>query len=223
MTAEASFEEVVSEILSRSNARKKTTILALKGVLEGMRAKGVQVYRIVDVGRACEEACVLTTQAIRNKSGDDFKSMIEAFARSIGAATTHLAPSMATPLEQTIASIADLDARTRLRAMIAENKALRAEVNRLKEGFKRLREAPAAALKATEIAPIQMEVLPPLKGMDVVPLERFLSEDWLGDLDWRIGEDGAIYEFGPAGQGVRLTPIGFVSALKGAIKLVRGA
>lgn len=223
MTAEGAFEEIVSEILSRSNTRKKTTILALKGVLEGMRAKGVRVYRIVDVGRACEEAGVLTTQAIRNKSGDDFKSMIEAFARSIGAATTHLAPSTATPLEQTIAGIADLDARTRLRAMIAENKTLRAEVNRLKEGFKRLREAPAAAPEAIEIAPIQVEVLPPLKGVDVVPLERFLSEDWLGDLDWCVGEDGALYEFGPAGQGVRLTPIGFVSALKGAIKLVRGA
>jgi hypothetical protein len=64
-----------------------------------------------------------------------------------------------------------------------------------------------------------VEVLPPVKGsdIDVTPVQKFLSREYLGDLRWQAGDGGAIYE----GKD-RLTPVGFVPALEKLIALAMG-
>jgi len=197
--------------------------MGLWRVLEGMRAKGVRIFSIANVGRACEAAGVLNTQSIRNSTGKDFRAVIDTFAVEIGASTTHQAPVVQTPIEEAIASIADLDVRTRLRMMFAENKRNREEVSRLKEFFKRLRVGAAPAPDATMQLPdseraAEVEVLAPGQSVnvDVTPLEKFLSQEYLGDLRWKIGDDGALYE----GKD-RLTPVGFVPALEKLMAMVK--
>jgi hypothetical protein len=216
-------QEVRDEVLSRSNARRKETVMGLWRVLEGMRAKGVRIFSIANVGRACEAAGVLNTQSIRNSTGKDFRAVIDTFAAEIGASTTHQAPVVQTPIEEAIASIADLDVRTRLCMMLAENKRNREEVSRLKEFFKRLRVGAVPAPDATMQLPdseraAKVEVLAPVKSVDVdvTPLEKFLSHEYLGDLRWKIGDDGALYE----GKD-RLTPVGFVPALEKLMAMVK--
>jgi hypothetical protein len=216
-------QEVRDEVLSRSNARRKETVMGLWRVLQGMRAKSVRIFSIANVGRACEAAGVLNTQSIRNSTGKDFRAIIDTFAAEIGASTTHQAPVVQTPIEEAIASIADLDVRTRLRMMLAENKRYREEVSRLKEFFKRLRVGAVPAPDATMQLPdseraAEVEVLAPVKSVDVdvTPLEKFLSHEYLGDLRWKIGDDGALYE----GKD-RLTPVGFVPALEKLIAIAK--
>jgi hypothetical protein len=64
----------------------------------------------------------------------------------------------------------------------------------------------------------KVEVLAPVKSVDVdvTPLEKFLSHEYLGDLRWKIGDDGALYE----GKD-RLTPVGFVPALEKLMAMVK--
>ena len=214
-------QEVRDEILSRSNARRKDTVMALWRVLEAMRAKGCRVFSIANVGRACQTAGVLNTQSIRNATGKDFRAIIDVFAMEIGASTTHQAPAIQTPIEEAVANIADLDVRTRLRMLLVENRRQREEVNRLKEAFKRLRVGTVPPPGATMQLPsqaqaIKVEVFTPENGndIDVTPVQKFLSREYLRDLCWQVGDDGAIYE----GKD-RLTPVGFVPALEKLIAL----
>jgi hypothetical protein len=216
-------QEVRDEVLSRSNARRKQTVMALCHVLEGLRAKGIRIFSIANVGRACEAAGVLNTQSIRNSTGKDFRAIIDTFAAEIGASTTHQAPVVQTPIEEAIASIADLDVRTRMRMMLAENKQYREELSRLKEFFKRHRlgtvPAPDATLQLpNSVRAVAVEVLVPVKSVDVdvTPLQKFLSDEYLGDLRWQVGDDGALYE----GKD-RLTPVGFVPALEKLITMTK--
>jgi len=197
--------------------------MALWRVLEGMRAKGVRIFSIANVGRACEAAGVLNTQSIRNSTGKDFRFIIDTFAAEIGASTTHQAPVVQTPIEEAIASIADLDVRTRLRMMLAENQRYREEVSRLKEFLKRVRVGAVPAPDVTIQLPdsetaAEVDVLAPVKSVDVDvrPLEKFLSHEYLGELRWKIGDDGALYE----GKD-RLTPVGFVPALEKLIAMAK--
>ena len=170
-----------------------------------------KVFTISNVGRECEDRKILTTQTIRNASGEPFRRIIEAFARRHGLATTHAPARKVTPLEEAIQSIPDLDIRHRLLGLIDDNKALRTQVQRLENGFKRLQvpekqEAPAdrASLPAQEV-----EVLPPQKTkLNFGPLERFISEDWIDRYAWTVSESGAIMDGSD-----HITPPGFVPAL----------
>jgi len=214
-------QQIRDEVLSRSNARRKETVIALWRALERMRAEGIRIFSIANVGRACETAGVLNTQSIRNSTGKDFRAIIDAFAAEIGASTTHQVPVVQTPIEDAIASIADLDVRTRLRMMLVENKRYSEEVSRLKECFKRLSvgtmPGPATMRLPNSESAVDIEVLPAVKSVDidVSPLQKFLSHEYLGDLRWQIGDDGALYEGND-----RLTPVGFVPALE---KLIASA
>jgi hypothetical protein len=208
-------QEVRDKVMSRSTERRKKTVMALWNVLQGMRSKGVHVFSIANVGRVCEQLGVLNTQSIRNSKGKDFRDIIEAFALEIGASTTHQTPTKQTPIEEVISRcIPDLDDRTRLRVKLAMGERAIQEVNRLKELLKRVqvRRAlpPDVAMQPATPAEInEGKVLPQIKSIDVTPLKKFLSPEYLRDLGWRIGEDGAIYE----GMD-RLTPLGFLPTLE---------
>lgn len=214
------FTDVVEQVLAASNKRRQETVRALVTVLEEMRGRGVKVFTISNVGRECEERKLLTTQSIRNATGEPFRRIIEAFAQRHGLATTHVPARKVTPLEEAIQSIPDLDIRHRLLALIDDNKALRTQVQRLENGFKRLqvperREAPAA--EPASLPAQDIEVVPPHKTkLNLGPLERFISEDWIDRYAWTVGESGAIIDGSDP-----ITPPGFVPALSEAITFLR--
>jgi len=120
------------------------------------------------------------------------------------------------PLDEAIASIKDLDVRTKLRAIIAENANLRREGDRIKAAIKHMRPAvPSGA----DVAPAQniQAALPPVQ-IDLVPLRKFLSSDWLADNQWKVDANGAI----AMAHGDRVTPVGFVPALSKLIEWLSG-
>jgi len=198
--------ELKNEIRSRSNARKCANIDALWQVLCDMKKKGVKVFTVALVGRECEAAGVLKTQTIRNAGGEDYRLLIDAFAREIGASTTLIAAARLTPLDEAIAEISDLDARTRLNMLVAENRRQREEITRLKQAFKNMH---------VRSPQEKVEILPPHPpGMDTAPIEKFLSLDWIDERRWTVKDNGSIY----AEDGDRVAPVGFVQALQQVVR-----
>ena len=215
----AQFQEAVDELLSASNSRRRATVGKFVTLLNELKNRGVTNYTIAVVGREAELKKIVTTQYIRNASGEPFRRLIQAFADQHNSSAGNSATSRLSPLEQAIAAIPDLDIRTRLLAMIDDNKALQTQVKRLEAGFKHL-SAPSAQPRggpepATEPA---VEVLPPpaKPSASLGPLERFISEEWLDQNAWTVSEAGTIMD-GPH----RITPPGFVPALTAAIGILR--
>lgn len=214
------FEEVVGEVLASSNKRRQDTVRRLVKVLEGMRDQGMKVFAISNVGRECEDRKILTTQSIRNTNGEPFRRIIDAFARRYGLATTHAPAQRMTPLEEAIMAINDLDVRIRLLDILAENKALRSQVQRLQAGFKNLT-VPNLKIATKSIVNDtvpDVEIIrdtEPLK-VNYGPLERFISEEWIDQHAWTIAETGAIKEGADP-----ITPPGFVPALAGIITILQ--
>lgn len=207
--------EVKAEILARSNPRKCKNVEAVWQVLEAMRAKGVVVLTINTVGRACEEEGVFKEQSIRNASGADYRALILAYAANIGAATAHVPRKAQSSLEATIHNIKDLDVRTRLNALIAENGNQRAEINRLKEAFKSFRPLETKAPSSPIPSYHNPEIIPPNpQRFDLVPLQKFISDEFLDDNRWCVDQHGAIRD----ANGDRLTPVGFVPALSAILR-----
>lgn len=121
--------------------------------------------------------------------------------------------SGASPLEEAIDGIQDLDIRTRLKMVLAENRRQRDEINRLRQAFKMLH---LPVVMAPQGGP-NVEVLPlPAAKIDLAPLERLLSEAWIDERRWTVEANGAIYNE----DGEKVAPIGFAQALKAAIQAV---
>lgn len=215
------FQQVLEEVLARSNERRRGTVRRLVQILSQMANRGVKAFTIAAVGRECEAANVLKTQTIRNANGEDFRRLIEAFALARGASTTHRPVQHLTPLQEAIAAIPDLDIRTRLNAMLAENRAQRAEIQALRQGFAKLQTPPPQSepSHSAESSPFKAEILLPRKSdINLGPLERFASADWIDDQAWTIGESGALYN-----DNAMISPAGFIPALRAVIEYIRNA
>lgn len=207
--------EVKREILARCAPRKQRTVEGVWRVLEALQAKGVRVFSVGTVASACEEAGLLSPQSIYNAGGADYRTLIQAFADEIGATTSQPPRRTLTPLDEAIESIKDLDVRTKIRAIIAENRKQRLEIDRLKEAFKYFQPvSPTQSSNSNQSVEI---VKSPQKFIDLVPLEKFLSDDWLEDQHWHIEANGAVY----TADGSRITPVGFAPALSSAVKALQ--
>ena len=205
--------EVKAGILARANPRKQATIEGLWRVLETMGKKGVRAFTVANVAKACEAEDVMRSSTLHNAGGADYRALIKAYAEGLGASTVRVVGKSASPLEEAVSSIRDLDARTRLRALIAENANYKREGERMKAAIKHMRPAvPTAA----EAAPAPGELPAPLFArVDLTPLRTFLSADWLADNQWVVDANGAV----ATAAGDRVTPVGFVPALS---KLIDG-
>ncbi|WP_457091826.1 gamma-mobile-trio protein GmtX [Microvirga sp. P5_D2] len=216
------FQTVVAEVSARSNARRKATVAQFVQILQRMHAKGTHTYSISVVGKECEAQDVITTQAIRNATGADYRLIIEAFARDVGASTTHSVNVRQTPLEEAINSIADKDIRTRLRYLLAEVKALRNENNTLSAAFKRLSfkaHESTASVSAPPLlsSPVNATEIQPPPQFDTVPLADFISDRWIDKKGWIVDSHGTIRDE----NNDRMTPNGFVPALRTALEYLR--
>jgi hypothetical protein len=201
MTTAAALKD---EICARSNSRKRATVEGLWQVLEGMQRKGIKAFTIAQVGRHAEAAGVLRTQTLRNAGGEDYRFLIEAFAQEIGAAITSAPAITATPLETAIDNIADLDIRTRLRMVLVENVRQREEIGRLRQAFKHMQPASTVETSSVEL------LFPPDSRLDIAPLEKFLSADWIDERRWSVKANGAIYDE----MNECIAPVGFVDSLQ---------
>ena len=160
-------------------------------------------------------AGVLKTQTLRNADGEDYRALIDAFAREIGAATTTLPSGKPTPLEEAIDTITDLDVRTRLRMVLVENVRQREEISRLRQAFKHLQSNTME--QRTTIK--EVELLPSTKAnIDLAPIEKFISDTWTEERRWIKEPNGAIYD----DNGECLAPIGFTTSLLTVLRLAGG-
>jgi len=207
------FAETRAAIASRSTARKIATIDGLWSVMEAMRKKGVRVFSVTNVGRACEAAGVIKVQSLRNATGSDFRDLIASYAEDIGASTSNAAGPAPTPVDEAIDTIRDLDVRIRLRLIVENERRQTEEISRLKQAFKLYRLAPDQEPSTAALPVLSGEVLPPeplLAAVDVVPLWKFLSHEYLAEQGLEIRSDGAVYD----DRGERLTPLGFAFSLQ---------
>jgi hypothetical protein len=202
------------EIHSRSNSRKQATLDALWQVLEDMRRKRVKSFTLAQVGRHAEAAGVLKTQTLRNAGGEDYRALIDAFAQEIGVATTTLPSTKPTPLEEAIDAMPDLDTRTRLRMVLVENNRQREEISRLRQAFKHMQNN----LSSIQVDTPTPEIVPASRGYpDLVPMDKFLSTEWVDERRWTLEANGAIYDE----SGECIAPVGFTTALSSTLKLFR--
>ena len=197
--------------------------MGLWRVLQGMRAKSVRIFSIANVGRACEAAGVLNTQSIRNSTGVTFELSSTHSGRDRclhhapgtgcanadrGSYCEYCGPGCPHPIAHDAGGEQALQGGSSPAQGVFQTASCGGQCQR------QMRPCNSPIQRGAA----EVEVLAPVKSVDVdvTPLEKFLSHEYLGDLRWKIGDDGALFQ----GKD-RLTPVGFVPALEKLIAIAK--
>lgn len=218
-------DALLEDLKTNKSQRTKNSLDKLSILLESRFKEGFKDYSIASIGRASEEAGNIGTVSIRNKSGEHYRLLIDAWATK--ANTTMKKPPVPHSRKNDIPSDMDLLKRIgdpALRAVfgqiIAEKNKLKAENRILKQNTEVIVDMRPNQVVHTEQVKQGVQVLPSLSGLllnaEIEALEKAIDEDDIVKKGWTVSNHGAIKDE----YGRPLFNVGFVPAIKKVLSQV---
>lgn len=125
-------DELLEQLKANATPRKANNLDILHAVCREQHERGSTDFSVATVSRLSEERGGPVKSTIHNKTGDDFKGLIKAWADHTGGLTRKVRKISDTPIYAVLDKIPDPAVRAVMGAVLAENKKLRGEVNLLK-------------------------------------------------------------------------------------------
>lgn len=206
-------EELLEQLKANANPRKQKNLDLIHAVCRGQYERGSKDFSVATISRIAQERGGPVTSTIHNKTGDDFKGLIKAWASHTGGVTRKVRKATNNPIWDVLDQIPDPAVRSVMGVVLAENKKLRAEVNLLKANANitiDFRTAPGESVKS--IAPVQ--VLPADFGLtdaEKAALRHAISDKLLKDEGWWLDDGGRILKID---NGRTVFKIGFGTAIR---------
>lgn len=119
-------DQLLERLKAGAGTRKAKSLDILNAVCREQFERGSKDFTIATIGKLSED------KSIHNKTGDDFKALISAWANHTGGSVKRLPKQPDNPLYAVLEKIPDPAVRAVVGSVLAENKKLRGEVNILK-------------------------------------------------------------------------------------------
>lgn len=202
-------DELLEQLKVTSNSRKQKTLDIVHAVCREQWKRGSRDFSVATIAKIAHERGGPTKGSIHNKTGDDFKALIKAWAEHTGGVTRKERKVSENPYVALVEKIENPAIRAVMASVLAENRKLRRERDLLKANTNlvidiRHHEASNAS------GPIQ--ILPASTGLTEIEKEalreaisnKFLDgEGWASDTRGRVVND----------KGRQLYKVGYVSAI----------
>lgn len=193
-----------------SNRRKVQSLEIVDAVCREQHERGSTDFSIAQIGRLSAERGGPAIQTIRNKTGDDFKALISAWATHTGGSKRRAPKSSDRPVFAVLDKIPDPAVRAVVGAILAQNTKLIGEVNLLKRNTKividRRRSNPAPTEPTVQVVP----ALRNLTATEKAALRHALSEDFMKTEGWIADQSGRVLN----AKGRVIFKAGFATAMK---------
>lgn len=126
-------DDLLEQIKANANTRKQKNLDLIHAVCREQYERGSKDFSVATISRIAQERGGPATSTIHNKTGDDFKGLIKAWASHTGGVTRKVRRATNNPVWDVLDRIPDPAVRSVMGAVLAENKKLRGEVNLLKQ------------------------------------------------------------------------------------------
>lgn len=126
-------DELLEQLKANANTRKQKNLVLIHDVCREQYERGSKDFSVAMISRIAQERGGPATSTIHNKTGDDFKGLIKAWATHTGGVTRKVRKATSNPVWDVLDRIPDPAVRSVMGAVLAENKKLRGEVNLLKQ------------------------------------------------------------------------------------------
>ena len=203
-------DDLLEQLKANANTRKQKNLDLIHAVCREQYERGSKDFSVATISRIAQERGGPATSTIHNKTGDDFKGLIKAWASHTGGLTRKVRKTTNNPVWDVLDRIPDPAVRSVMGAVLAENKKLRGEVNLLKQHSQIVidyRDKSGDSSGATRTG----EYLPADVGLtesEREALRHAISEKLLQDEGWKEDKHGRIL----TEKGSPIFKIGFATA-----------
>ena len=125
-------DELLEQLKANATTRKAKNLDIIHAVCREQHERGSRDFSVATISRIAQERGGPVKSTIHNKTGDDFKGLIKAWAEHTGGLTLKVRKVPENPINAVLAKIPDPAVRAVMGAVLAENTKLRGEVNLLK-------------------------------------------------------------------------------------------
>lgn len=204
-------DDLLEQLKANASTRKKKNLDIIHAVCREQYERGSKDFSVATISRIAQERGGPVQSTIHNKTGDDFKGVIKAWAQHTGGVLRKGRKARENPIHAVLDKIPDPAVRAVMGAVLAENTKLRGEVNLLKTNAELVidRRTVAASQPADEI----VHILPASTGLtdsEQEALRHSIGDKLMQDEGWSQDEHGRILN----DKGRMVFKIGFVSAIR---------
>lgn len=205
-------DEYVAKLCENASTRKRNSLNIIHKICTEQYERGSKDFSIPTIVRLSVEAGGPSEQTIRNKSGEDYRALLNCWANYTGGVTRKPKTAKGSSFADNIlAAIPDVTIRALVGTILAENSKLKGENSLLKNQINLtidMRPAPNPALignKSTEMLPQPNNLLP----SEITSLQHAISGEFLKEQGWTTDEQGRVKY-----KGRTIYKPGYVTAIK---------
>jgi len=184
-------DELLEQLKKTATPRKQKTLDLIHEVCREQYERGSRDFSVATIARIAEDRGGPSKGAIHNKTGDDYKGLIKAWAEHTGGVTHKVRQVSENPYAALIGKIENAALRSMMAAILAENRQMRREITLLKAEGNRvidMRPTPAESREAVQILPASTGLFP----SEVEALRHAVSERLFEDERWKTDNEGRI-------------------------------
>lgn len=209
--------ELFAELFeSVSDNRRKRSLEIINNICKEQHERGSKDFSIPTIGRLSKDIGGPTARTIRNKEGEVYRTLMNAWAIYANGSTKKLKlPKERSINDEILESISDPTARALVGIIMAENRKLKGENSLLKRANSMtidMRQENKPALNDGS----GVEVLQPIYNLlplEVDALRHAISDDLLKQQGWIVDDHGRIKY-----NGRTIFKVGFITAIKKVLK-----
>jgi hypothetical protein len=208
-------DAILETLKAGARPQKQRNLGIIHAVCRDLHELGSRDFSLATVGRMSEERNGMSRNALYNKTSEDFRTLVAAWATFAGEpARKHTTPLKPLPEEDLLRRIDDPALRSLLGGIVAERNRLRGEINVLKANANVVIERRALPGHAHVLPEGQvMHVLSPLANLtdsETAALRKAISPEFLSQEGWQKGPHGEIIN----AKGRTLFDVGFANAVR---------
>lgn len=198
-----------------ASPRKEKTLRLIYQICEEQNERGSRDFSVTTIGHLSAERNGPSAAAIRNKTGEDYRALMKAFAESVGGKSRKGGEPRPDKTDEILEGIVDPVLRTRIGLMLAEIESLRAQLLATRHlanttSTIRLESISAPPATAKESSTSQPD---DLSAMELRALQSAISDRTLTHWGWSADAEGRVLN--DTGQVV--FQAGFLAAIRKVI------
>lgn len=203
-------DELLKQLKANATPRKAKNLDIIHAVCREQYERGSTDFSVATISKIAQERGGPVKSTIHNKTGDDFKGLIKAWADHTGGVTRKVRKVNENPVYAVLDKIPDPAVRAVMGAVLAENKKLRGEVNLLKanteviiDQTQRISNAPKEII----------QILPASTGLtdsEKAALRHAISDKLMQEEGWSQDDYGRVLNH----KGREIFKVGYVSAIR---------
>lgn len=203
-------DELLEQLKATATTRKAKNLNIIHAVCREQHERGSRDFSVATISRIAQERGGPVKSTIHNKTGDDFKGLIKAWADHTGGLTRKVRKVAENPIYAVLDKIPDPAVRAVMGAVLAENKKLRGEVNLLKANSEVVIDRTTKMVSQSQDA---IQIMPALTGFtddEKAALRHAISDALMQDEGWSQDDHGRVLN----AKGRMIYKVGYTTAIR---------